>query len=71
MGGGFTDWEAALRFTLRIAGDQPLLVVIDEAPRLLAGRADFADLLSAVWEARSSGTSILLALSGSAVSVME
>ena len=71
IGGGFTDWEAALRFTLRIAADEPLLVVLDEVPRLLAGRPDFADLLSAVWEARSSGTRVLLALTGSAVSVME
>ncbi|TCC43578.1 ATP-binding protein [Kribbella sindirgiensis] len=71
MGGGFTDWEAALRFVLRISVDDPLLVVLDEVPRLLAGRPDFADLLSAVWEGRSSGSRILLALSGSAVSVME
>ena len=71
IGGGFTDWEAALRFTLRMVADQPLLVVLDEAPRLLAGRPDFADLLSAVWESRSAGTRLLLALSGSAVSVME
>ena len=71
IGGGFTDWEAALRFTLRMAADQPLLVVLDEAPRLLAGRRDFADLLSAVWESRSAGTRLLLALSGSAVSDME
>jgi hypothetical protein len=54
-----------------MAAEQPLLVVLDEAPRLLAGRPDFADLLSAVWESRSAGTRLLLALSGSAVSVME
>lgn len=71
VGGGFADWEAALRFTIRVATDQPLLVVLDEAPRLLAGRPDFADLLSAVWETRSHDTRLLLALSGSAVSVME
>lgn len=71
MGGGFTDWEAALRFVIRLAADEPLLVVLDEAPRLLAGRPDFADLLSAVWESRSRRARLLLALSGSAVSVME
>lgn len=54
IGGGFTDWEATLRFTLRMAAEQPLLVVLNEAPRLLAGRPDFADLLSAVWESRSA-----------------
>lgn len=71
VGGGFADWESALRFTVRIAADRPLLVVLDEVPRLLTGRSDFADLLSAVWETRSSGARLLLALSGSAVSVME
>jgi len=54
-----------------MAVEQPLLVVLDEDPRLLAGQPDFADLLSAVWESRSAGTRLLLALSGSAVSVME
>ncbi|NIK55367.1 ATP-binding protein [Kribbella shirazensis] len=71
IGGSFSDWEAALRFVLRISVEQPLLVVLDEVPRLLTGRADFADLLSAVWEARSRDSRILLALTGSAVSVME
>jgi AAA+ ATPase superfamily predicted ATPase len=71
MGGSFPDWEAALRFVLRISVDDPLLVVLDEVPRLLTGRPDFADLLSAVWEGRSGGSRMMLALSGSAVSVME
>jgi hypothetical protein len=48
-----------------------LLVVIDEAPRLLASQPDFADLVSAVWENRLRDQQAMLVLTGSAVSVME
>lgn len=41
----FRDWEAALRFLVRLAETDPLLVVIDEAPRLLSSQPDFADLV--------------------------
>lgn len=67
----FRDWESALRFLVRLAGSAPLLVVIDEAPRLLASQPDFADLVSAVWENRVSDQQLMLVLTGSAVSVME
>jgi len=39
----FRDWESALRFLVRLAETDPLLVVIDEAPRLLSSQPDFAD----------------------------
>jgi len=67
----FRDWEAALRFLVRLAENEPLLVVIDEAPRLLSSQRDFADLVSAVWENRVRGQHLMLVLTGSAVSVME
>ena len=38
----FPTWEAALRFVVGLAASQPLLVVIDEAPRLTSGPSDFA-----------------------------
>jgi len=66
----FRDWEAALRFLIRLAENEPLLVVIDEAPRLLSSQPDFADLISAVWENRVHGQRLMLALTGSAVSTM-
>jgi hypothetical protein len=65
------DWEAALRFLIRLAETRPLLVVIDEAPRLLSSRPDFAGLVSAVWENRIRDQRLMLVLTGSAVSVME
>jgi AAA+ ATPase superfamily predicted ATPase len=71
LAGPFRDWEAALRFLVRLAETEPLLVVIDEAPRLLSSQHDFADLVSAVWENRVRGQRLMLVLTGSAVSVME
>src|SRR3954452_3931962 len=67
----FPDWEAALRFVARLAATEPLLVVLDEAPRLTGKQADFADTVSAVWENHVRDQPFMLVLSGSAVSVME
>ncbi|AVT31189.1 MULTISPECIES: ATP-binding protein [unclassified Plantactinospora] len=67
----FPDWETALRFVARLARTAPLLVVLDEAPRLTGGHADFADTVSAVWENHVRDQRLLLVLSGSAVAVME
>lgn len=66
-----TEWEAALRLTVDLARDVPLLVVLDEMPRLLHGRRDFADLLSAVWENHVGSHRLMMVVAGSAVSVME
>jgi hypothetical protein len=67
----FPDWEAALRFVVRLSADRPLLVVLDEAPRLATGGSDLADTISAVWENRVRDQRLMLVLSGSAVTLME
>jgi AAA+ ATPase superfamily predicted ATPase len=67
----FPDWESALRFVVRLAERSPLLVVVDEAPRLTSGHTDLADTVSAVWENRVTDQRLMLVLSGSAVAVME
>jgi hypothetical protein len=67
----FAGWEAALRFVVRLAEPAPLLLVIDEAPRLTASRSDFADIVSAVWENVVRGQRLMLVLTGSAVAAME
>ncbi|MEV0606344.1 DUF234 domain-containing protein [Polymorphospora rubra] len=67
----FPSWEAALRFLAGLARTEPLLVVLDEAPRLTGGRADFADTVSAVWENHVRDQRLMLVLSGSAVALME
>lgn len=71
MTGPFPDWEAALRFTARLAEHEPLLVVIDEAPRLNSTAGDFGDVVSAFWENQIRDQKLMLVLSGSAVTVME
>ena len=65
------DWSGALRLLIELATDEPLLVVIDEMPRLLAGRPDFPDLLSAIWENYVRDQRLMVAVTGSAVSAME
>jgi AAA+ ATPase superfamily predicted ATPase len=67
----FPTWEAALRFVAGLARTDPLLVVLDEAPRLAGGHADFADTVSAVWENHVRNQRLMLVLTGSAVAVME
>jgi uncharacterized protein len=65
------DWEGALRLVAELASDEPLLLVLDEMPRLLAGRPDFPDVLSAVWENHVRGQKLMVVVTGSAVSTME
>lgn len=67
----FRDWESAFRFLIRLAEKDPLLMVIDEAPRLLSSQPDLADLISAGWENRTRDQRLMLVLTGSAVSIME
>ncbi len=67
----FPSWEAAVRFLAELARAAPLLVVLDEAPRLAGGHADFADTVSAVWENHVRDHRLMLVLSGSAVAAME
>lgn len=67
----FPDWESALRFVVRLAERESLVLVIDEMPRLSWGREDFADVVSAVWENQVREQRLMLILSGSAVGVME
>jgi AAA+ ATPase superfamily predicted ATPase len=67
----FPAWEAALRFVAGLARTEPLLVVLDEAPRLTGGHADFADTVSAVWENHVRNQRLMLVITGSAVAVME
>ncbi len=70
-GGGFTSWEAALRYLAALAKDEPLTVVIDEVPYLLRSTPGFASIVQVVWDHLTRGARLLLVLTGSAVSVVE
>lgn len=70
-GGGFADWEAALRFFAALAAEQPLTVVLDEVPYLFASTPGFASVVQAVWDHLPQGTQLTLVLCGSAIAMME
>jgi uncharacterized protein len=70
-GGGFTSWEAALRFFAALAHEEPLTVVLDEVPYLVASTPGFASIVQAVWDHMPAGNRLTLVLCGSAVAMME
>lgn len=70
-GGGFRTWEAALRYFVAQAREEPLAVVLDEVPYLARSTAGFASVVQAVWDHVPAGTKILLVLTGSAVGTIE
>ncbi len=70
-GGGFSTWEAALRFFAAVAREQPLVVVLDEVPYLTASTPGFASVVQAVWDHLPAGTQLTLVLCGSAIGMME
>ncbi len=70
-GGGFTSWEAALRFFAALAGEEPLTVILDEVPYLVASTPGFASIVQAVWDHVPAGTRLTLVLCGSAIGMME
>lgn len=71
VGGRFASWEAALRFFVASARDEPLAVVLDEVPYLLASTKGFASIVQAVWDHVPRGTKLMLVLLGSAVGTIE
>lgn len=70
-GGDFTSWEAALRFFAALAVEQPLTVVLDEVPYLVASTPGFASIVQAVWDHLPAGSRLTLVLTGSAIAMME
>ncbi len=70
-GGGFTSWEAALRFFVALAEEEPLTVVLDEVPYLLESTPGFTSIVQAVWDHLPQSSSLTLVLCGSAIAMME
>jgi uncharacterized protein len=70
-GGGFRDWEGALRFATALAADEPLLLILDEVPYLAQSTPGFASIVQTVWDHLPTGTHLMLALTGSAISTVE
>lgn len=70
-GGGFESWEAALRFFAALSSEQPLTVVLDEVPYLVASTPGFASIVQAVWDHLPANARLTLVLTGSAIAMME
>lgn len=70
-GGGFTDWEGALRFAGALAREHALAVVIDEAPYLTRSTKGFASIVQVVWDHLPPGSRLMLVLTGSAVGTIQ
>jgi AAA+ ATPase superfamily predicted ATPase len=69
--GGFASWEAALRYFVALAAEEPLVVVLDEVPYLARSTRGFPSVVQAVWDHIPRGTRLMLVLTGSAVGSVE
>ena len=65
------DWAAALTVAAERAGDERLIVVLDEFPYLCEANRGLPSLLQRFWDQRGKDSSLMLILCGSQVSFME
>ena len=70
-GGHFNNWEAALRFFVALAADEPLVLILDEAPYLARSTAGFASIVQVVWDHLPRPNKLLIILTGSAFGAIE
>jgi AAA+ ATPase superfamily predicted ATPase len=69
FGDGLSGWEDALRRLMELAAE-PLLVVIDEVPRLIQALPGLAASIQRVWDYRVGPSRLMLVLAGSGVAAM-
>lgn len=67
----FSDWSAALGYAAERAGEERLVVVLDEFPYLCEGNKGLPSLVQRFWDQRGKNSSLMLVLCGSQVSFME
>ncbi len=67
----FPDWVAALGFLAERAGNERLVVVLDEFPYLCEANKSLPSQIQKFWDTRGKRSSLLLILCGSQVSFME
>jgi len=67
----FADWSSALAFAAERAGDERLVIVLDEFPYLCEANKGLPSLLQQFWDQRGKRSSLMLVLCGSQVSFME
>ncbi len=67
----FPDWSSALSFLAERAGDERLIVVLDEFPYLCESDKSVPSQVQRFWDTRGKTSRMLLVLCGSQVSFME
>jgi len=66
----FPNWASALDYLADQAAAQPLLVVLDEFPYLVATEPALPSLVQRFWDHRGRGSQLMLVLCGSAQAIM-
>ncbi|OGN80821.1 MAG: hypothetical protein A2X23_13570 [Chloroflexi bacterium GWC2_73_18] len=69
-GYAFPDWSSALDFVTDHAGDQRLVVVLDEFPYLAGSTPGIESIVQRWWDRGGRGSPVMLVLCGSAVAYM-
>lgn len=67
----YPTWRTIFRLFVDLAGEAPLVIVLDEFQYLLNRDDDIASQLVSVWDREVRGRPLTLALSGSEVALME
>lgn len=67
----FPDWSTALGFAAERAGDERLVVVLDEFPYLCDSSKGLPSQIQQFWDTRGKKSQLMLVLCGSQVSFME
>ena len=67
----FPDWSTALGFAAERAGDERLILVLDEFPYLCEASKGLPSQIQQFWDTRGKRSSLMIVLCGSQVSFME
>lgn len=67
----FPDWPSALGFAAERAGDERLVLILDEFPYLCESTKGLASLVQQFWDQRGKRSQLMIILCGSQVSFME
>lgn len=67
----FRDWTDLLETAARASREQPMLLVLDEFPELVATSPELPSVIRAVWDRLGSTSTLRLLVCGSAVRTME
>ena len=67
----FPDWGAALGYAAERAGEERLVIVLDEFPYLCEANKGLPSLVQRFWDQRGKHSNLMLVLCGSQVSFME